>query len=157
MMRRLLTRCLGLVPALVVAAAVGRAGIDALLVASQVTLSIVLPFIVFPLMYLTSSKTVMSVKKPLERSTAQGSNAEMRLISGDAGATEEQVEMVVRLGAGAVNAQTVGSEALNLVRAAYNLAVRSATYLSIGAAGTAFVCACFMEWKRLPKKSPETK
>ena len=94
MMRRLLTRCLGLVPALVVAAAVGRAGIDALLVASQVTLSIVLPFIVFPLMYLTSSKTVMSVKKPLERSTAQGSNAEMRLISGDAGATEEQVEMV---------------------------------------------------------------
>ncbi|KAI0707850.1 Nramp-domain-containing protein [Earliella scabrosa] len=94
MMRRLLTRCLGLVPALVVAAAVGRAGIDALLVASQVTLSIVLPFIVFPLMYLTSSKTVMSVKKPLERSTAQGSTAEMRPISGDAGATEEQVELV---------------------------------------------------------------
>ena len=93
-MRRLLTRCLGLVPALVVAAAVGRAGIDALLVASQVTLSIVLPFIVFPLMYLTSSKAVMSVKKPLERSTAQGSNAEMRPISGDAGATEEQVELV---------------------------------------------------------------
>ena len=94
MMRRLLTRCLGLVPALVVAAAVGRAGIDALLVASQVTLSIVLPFIVFPLMYLTSSKTVMSVKKPLERSTAQGSTAEMQPISGDAGATEEQVELV---------------------------------------------------------------
>ena len=89
-MRRLLTRCLGLVPALVVAAAVGRAGIDALLVASQVTLSIVLPFIVFPLLLLTSSKTVMSVKKPLERSSAQGSASE----GADAGATEAQVEMV---------------------------------------------------------------
>ncbi|KAI0713126.1 natural resistance-associated macrophage protein-domain-containing protein [Cerioporus squamosus] len=69
-MRRLFTRCLGLVPALVVAAALGRAGIDTLLVASQVILSIVLPFIVFPLLWLTSSKSVMSVKKPLERSTA---------------------------------------------------------------------------------------
>ncbi|RPD64659.1 Nramp-domain-containing protein [Lentinus tigrinus ALCF2SS1-7] len=69
-MRRLFTRCLGLVPALVVAAALGRAGIDTLLVASQVILSIVLPFIVFPLLWLTSSKSIMSVKKPLERSTA---------------------------------------------------------------------------------------
>lgn len=65
-MRRLCTRCLGLIPALVVAAGVGRQGIDALLVVSQVVLSIVLPFIVFPLLWLTSSKSVMSVKKPLE-------------------------------------------------------------------------------------------
>ena len=93
-MRRLLTRCLGLVPALVVAAAVGRAGIDALLVASQVTLSIVLPFIVFPLLLLTSSKTVMSVKKPLERSSAQGSETQTAAAAADAGATEAQVEMV---------------------------------------------------------------
>ncbi|TFK90084.1 Nramp-domain-containing protein [Polyporus arcularius HHB13444] len=69
-MRRLFTRCLGLVPALVVAAGLGRAGIDTLLVASQVILSIVLPFIVFPLLWLTSSKSVMSVKKPVERATA---------------------------------------------------------------------------------------
>ena len=47
-----------------VAAAVGRAGIDALLIASQVTLSIVLPFIVFPLVYLTSGARFMSVRKP---------------------------------------------------------------------------------------------
>ena len=72
-MRRLFTRCLGLVPALVVAAALGRAGIDTLLVASQVILSIVLPFIVFPLIWLTSSKSVMSVKKPVERSTGPAS------------------------------------------------------------------------------------
>lgn len=47
---------------MVVAIAVGRSGVDALLVASQVVLSIVLPFIIFPLLWLTSSKTVMSVK-----------------------------------------------------------------------------------------------
>ncbi|CDO73418.1 hypothetical protein BN946_scf185013.g52 [Trametes cinnabarina] len=63
-MRRLFTRCIGLVPSLVVAAAAGRSGVDTLLVASQVILSIVLPFIVFPLVWLTSNKTIMGVKKP---------------------------------------------------------------------------------------------
>lgn len=47
-----------------VAIAVGRPGIDALLVASQVILAVVLPFITLPLIYLTSSKTVMRVRKP---------------------------------------------------------------------------------------------
>jgi len=64
-LRRLLTRCIGLIPSMVVAAVLGRSGISTLLVASQVVLSIVLPFIVFPLIYLTSSKTIMSVKKPV--------------------------------------------------------------------------------------------
>lgn len=63
-MRRIITRAIGLVPAMAVAIAVGRDGVDALLVASQVALSIVLPFIVFPLLLLTSSSSVMSVKKP---------------------------------------------------------------------------------------------
>ncbi len=48
---------------MVVAIGVGREGVDTLLIASQVVLSIVLPFIIFPLMYLTSSKMVMSVRK----------------------------------------------------------------------------------------------
>ncbi|KAK0454109.1 natural resistance-associated macrophage protein [Desarmillaria tabescens] len=60
--RRLITRLLSLVPALTVAVAIGRNGIDTLLVASQVVLSIVLPFIVFPLLWLTSNKRVMSAK-----------------------------------------------------------------------------------------------
>ncbi|KAH8094741.1 Nramp-domain-containing protein [Cristinia sonorae] len=63
--RRLITRCLGLIPSMVVAIAVGREGVDTLLVASQVALSIVLPFIVFPLLWVTSSKDVMSVKRPI--------------------------------------------------------------------------------------------
>jgi len=47
-----------------VALGLGRSGIDQLLVASQVVLSIVLPFVMFPLLWLTTSKKIMSVKKP---------------------------------------------------------------------------------------------
>ena len=49
---------------MVVALALGRSGIDQLLVASQVVLSIVLPFVMLPLLWLTTSKKIMSVKKP---------------------------------------------------------------------------------------------
>ncbi|KAF7337619.1 Manganese transporter pdt1 [Mycena sanguinolenta] len=62
--RRLMTRLLAVIPSVAVAAAVGRPGINALLVASQVILAIVLPFITLPLIYLTSSKTVMRVRQP---------------------------------------------------------------------------------------------
>ena len=47
---------------MVVAVAVGRNGINSLLVASQVVLSVVLPFVAFPLIYLTSSEVVMRVR-----------------------------------------------------------------------------------------------
>jgi metal iron transporter len=53
-----------MIPAMVVTLAMGRSGIDQLLVASQVVLSIVLPFIMLPLLWLTTSKDIMSVKKP---------------------------------------------------------------------------------------------
>ena len=53
-----------MIPAMVVALAMGRSGVDQLLVASQVVLSIVLPFVMFPLLWLTTSKKIMSVKKP---------------------------------------------------------------------------------------------
>ncbi|KAF5374865.1 hypothetical protein D9758_000055 [Tetrapyrgos nigripes] len=63
-LRRLITRLMGLVPSVVVALAVGRDGIDRLLVASQVILSVVLPFVAFPLIYLSSSTLVMRVRNP---------------------------------------------------------------------------------------------
>jgi len=66
----LVTRLLGLIPSALVAALVGRQGIDALLIASQVALSIVLPFVVFPLVYLTSSHVVMRVQIPSTASNA---------------------------------------------------------------------------------------
>ena len=93
-MRRFLTRCLGLIPALLVAAAAGRPGIDTLLVASQVVLSIVLPFIVFPLIWFTSSKSIMSVKKPLERESAVSQDMTSPQGSQDPARAEAQVEMV---------------------------------------------------------------
>lgn len=48
----------------------GENGINTLLVASQVVLSIVLPFVIFPLVYLTSSSRFMSVKSPSEFTSA---------------------------------------------------------------------------------------
>lgn len=68
-MRRLFTRSFGLVPSMIVAVAIGKKGVDAMLVASQVVLSIVLPFIVFPLLYLTDRRDVMSVRRPREAAT----------------------------------------------------------------------------------------
>jgi metal iron transporter len=49
---------------MIVAVAVGRSGINAMLVASQVVLSLVLPFVILPLVWLTSSRTVMRVRAP---------------------------------------------------------------------------------------------
>ncbi|KIJ21508.1 hypothetical protein PAXINDRAFT_104681 [Paxillus involutus ATCC 200175] len=63
-LRRLLTRLISLIPSTIVAVAFGRSGINTLPVASQVALSVVLPFVAYPLIYLTSSKTVMSVRVP---------------------------------------------------------------------------------------------
>lgn len=69
---------------MVVAVAIGRSGINTLLVASQVALAIVLPFVTFPLVFLTSSKKIMSVRKPqatsepgseMERETADPERA----------------------------------------------------------------------------------
>ncbi|KAI0275202.1 natural resistance-associated macrophage protein [Gloeopeniophorella convolvens] len=70
--RRLLTRLMSLVPSMAVAVTVGRAGIDTMLVASQVVLSIVLPFIVLPLVWLTSSRAVMQVRASVDITDKSG-------------------------------------------------------------------------------------
>ncbi|KAG1754742.1 natural resistance-associated macrophage protein-domain-containing protein [Suillus paluster] len=72
--RRLVTRSIGLIPSMAVAIVVGRNGINTLLVASQVILSIVLPFVTFPLIYLTSSSRIMRVRKntPAHAVTSSG-------------------------------------------------------------------------------------
>ncbi|KAG2022460.1 hypothetical protein CC2G_000207 [Coprinopsis cinerea AmutBmut pab1-1] len=80
LVRRLITRLLAIIPSMTVALVVGRPGIDALLVASQVVLSVVLPFITFPLLWCTSSKTIMSVRKPkktVESSAAEPSTSDL--------------------------------------------------------------------------------
>ncbi|KAF8640377.1 hypothetical protein AX17_000047 [Amanita inopinata Kibby_2008] len=67
--RRALTRLLATIPSMVVAIAVGKQGINTLLVASQVVLSMVLPFITLPLICFTSRKSIMSVRKPRPAAT----------------------------------------------------------------------------------------
>ncbi|KAF5345709.1 hypothetical protein D9758_013040 [Tetrapyrgos nigripes] len=62
--RRLVTRLLAVIPSMAVAIAIGKPGIDALLVASQVVLSICLPFVIAPLIYLTANKNIMRARKP---------------------------------------------------------------------------------------------
>ena len=59
-MRRLLTRAIAVIPAMIVAAVAGRDGLDSMLVASQVALSMALPFVSFPLLVITCSPKRMS-------------------------------------------------------------------------------------------------
>ncbi|KAG6376129.1 natural resistance-associated macrophage protein-domain-containing protein [Boletus reticuloceps] len=98
-LRRLITRMIGLAPSLVVASVVGESGINTLLVASQVVISIVLPFFMFPLVYLTSSSQVMSVKSrksvsptqnPVPNTLSPGAPASKE----NAADSEDEVEIV---------------------------------------------------------------
>ncbi|GAO51285.1 natural resistance-associated macrophage protein [Saitoella complicata NRRL Y-17804] len=60
-LRRLITRAIAITPVVVIAAAVGRKGLGELLNASQVVLSVLLPFVSFPLIWFTSQKKYMRV------------------------------------------------------------------------------------------------
>ncbi|WWC87494.1 uncharacterized protein L201_002384 [Kwoniella dendrophila CBS 6074] len=71
LIRRLITRLIGVIPAAIVASAVGPAGLNTMLVASQVLLSIVLPTVIFPLVYLCSKDEIMTVQGPELDDTAQ--------------------------------------------------------------------------------------
>ncbi|RDA85887.1 hypothetical protein CP532_2710 [Ophiocordyceps camponoti-leonardi (nom. inval.)] len=61
-LRRLITRSISVVPALFISAAVGRRGLATALNASQVVLSVVLPFVSLPLIYFTSRSRYMTVE-----------------------------------------------------------------------------------------------
>jgi metal iron transporter len=60
-LRRLLTRSISIIPSIIVAAAVGRQGLNDALTASQVVLSVILPFVTAPLIYFTCRSHVMTV------------------------------------------------------------------------------------------------
>ncbi|KZT73251.1 Nramp-domain-containing protein [Daedalea quercina L-15889] len=78
-LRRLLIRCVSLIPGVIVAAALGRAGVSTLLVISRVVLSVVLPFTVFPLIWLCSSRKIMSVKRARSPSMRQKNTSQSSL------------------------------------------------------------------------------
>ncbi|KAF9961430.1 hypothetical protein BGZ72_003687 [Mortierella alpina] len=59
--RRLFTRCLAIIPALIIVMVKGQNGLSELLLASQVALSIQLPFAVIPLVIFTSMSRCMNI------------------------------------------------------------------------------------------------
>ncbi|CDO94450.1 unnamed protein product [Kluyveromyces dobzhanskii CBS 2104] len=60
--RRLITRSISIIPCLVISLAIGRSALSKALNASQVVLSILLPFLVAPLIFFTCKKSIMKVK-----------------------------------------------------------------------------------------------
>ncbi|KAL1959306.1 hypothetical protein VTO42DRAFT_2493 [Malbranchea cinnamomea] len=59
-LRRLITRSISIVPSVIIAAVVGREGLNATLTASQVVLSGILPIVTAPLVYFTSRSRYMT-------------------------------------------------------------------------------------------------
>ncbi|KAJ5979604.1 hypothetical protein N7481_006902 [Penicillium waksmanii] len=64
-LRRLITRSISIIPSMIIAAAVGKEGLDKTLTASQVVLSIILPFVSAPLIWFTCFSHYMAV--PVEQ------------------------------------------------------------------------------------------
>lgn len=64
-LRRLITRSISIIPSIVIAGAVGKEGLNKTLTASQVVLSVILPFVSAPLVYFTCRNRYMTV--PMER------------------------------------------------------------------------------------------
>ncbi|KAJ5221582.1 uncharacterized protein N7469_010469 [Penicillium citrinum] len=69
-LRRVITRSISIIPSIIIAAAVGREGLDKTLTASQVVLSVILPFVSAPLIWFTCFNRYMTV--PTERTEADG-------------------------------------------------------------------------------------
>lgn len=63
-LRRLITRSISIFPSIVIAGSVGREGLSAALNATQVALSVVLPFVSAPLIYFTCRNKYMTVSTP---------------------------------------------------------------------------------------------
>lgn len=61
-LRRLVTRVVAIAPCIVLVFVAGRSGLSTALNASQVILSLLLPFVSAPLLWFTSSKKIMSVR-----------------------------------------------------------------------------------------------
>ncbi|KAJ1327059.1 metal iron transporter [Microdochium nivale] len=76
-LRRLVTRSISITPSIVIAGAVGKEGLSAALNASQVVLSIVLPFVSAPLIYFTCRAKYMTVN------TLRGDVSSGNMTSGD--------------------------------------------------------------------------
>lgn len=78
-LRRLITRSISIIPSIIIAAAVGRDGLDKTLTASQVVLSVILPFVSAPLIWFTCFTKYMSV--PIERTNETTGDVQVEQVS----------------------------------------------------------------------------
>ncbi|KAH8723109.1 natural resistance-associated macrophage protein-domain-containing protein [Phaeosphaeriaceae sp. PMI808] len=77
-LRRLVTRSISIIPSIVIAAAVGKKGLNATLTATQVVLSVILPFVTAPLIYFTSRNRYMTVTTGEPSGMAETEGVRMR-------------------------------------------------------------------------------
>lgn len=75
--RRLMTRALSITPSIIIAGAVGKEGLSTALEASQVALSVILPFVSAPLIYFTCRNKFMTIATDGQDGT-EGSVVKMR-------------------------------------------------------------------------------
>lgn len=75
--RRLMTRSLSITPSIIIAGAVGKDGLSTALEASQVALSVILPFVSAPLIYFTCRNKYMTIA-PNARDGPNGQAVQMR-------------------------------------------------------------------------------
>ncbi|KKY16452.1 putative transporter protein smf2 [Diplodia seriata] len=93
--RRFFTRSISIVPSIIVAGAVGRAGLSDALEASQVALSVILPFVSAPLVYFTCRNKFMTVSavdrgaRPSNNAVAQAEHGERQSSTGSV----EEIQM----------------------------------------------------------------
>jgi metal iron transporter len=66
-MRRLITRSISIIPSIIIAGAIGRPGLNTALTASQVVLSVILPFVSAPLLWFTCRVHIMTVQTGSEQ------------------------------------------------------------------------------------------
>ncbi|KAJ5478205.1 hypothetical protein N7530_003714 [Penicillium desertorum] len=76
-LRRLITRSISIIPSIIIAAAVGKEGIDRTLTASQVALSVILPFVSAPLIWFTCLNRYMTVRTE----EASGQEGEVHVVT----------------------------------------------------------------------------
>lgn len=74
-LRRMVTRVITIIPSLAIAIGVGRKGLDSALIASQVTLSFALPFVLVPLIATTSMNKKMTVEDDIDEELVQGTKS----------------------------------------------------------------------------------
>ena len=99
-LRRLLTRTVAIIPSIVIAGAVGKEGLSKALNASQVVLSVILPFVAAPLVWFTCRAGVMTVSwRPGVVRDGDGGEGEGEGLGGEGegggggGGVEEKVNM----------------------------------------------------------------